>query len=106
LKNKRFLIFATEAALFALILWQIVSLTGIKSGGDMRAAARTSADIIAAATAPDAPPAPHDPLPRGAVAKSLAEKEAQRIVETGDVESLQQRIDENAPVLRLLGYDL
>ena len=39
------------------------------------------------------------------VLKYLAEKEAQRIIETGDTSKLEEEIEKNRPFLRLLGYN-
>ncbi|MBU0799551.1 MAG: hypothetical protein KKA05_00970 [Alphaproteobacteria bacterium] len=104
MKIHKVIIFVLEAGLLLVILSQIVSLSGVNNG-ESRTVTASPAQITDTVVAINADTsAPNTPLTRSEIMKSLAEREAQRIVETGDVEALQKRVDDNRGVLRLLGY--
>jgi hypothetical protein len=104
--------FFTELIIFAFILLQIVMLTSYTHKEDSTTKSATIAigkdDINTIYNLSEKDPdayliASH--VEDKDVLKYLAEKEAQRILETGDTSRLQKEIEENRPILRLLGYN-
>lgn len=44
-------------------------------------------------------------ISNGTILQDMARKEAERIIQTGDYQSLQKRIEDNKPLLKLMGYN-
>ena len=109
--------FFVETLLFVFIIAQIVGLSSYTGESDHAPAPAlqiAATQLKAKYVNPyNAPPAQHlsDPyaiaeqLSNTGILQKLAEREAQRIIQTGNIDGLMAEINKNHVQLRLLGYN-